>query len=120
MLNKFLILFLFTFSTNVLACWQVDGSLAIDGETFKFNQKVEHKKEYLFPLGNFILKFSLYPVDKKNTTLKYVVEEKKDMRLQLITKGEEENIKLNKARDIFAKGEEGQPNSIITVVLRNI
>lgn len=120
MLRKILVLSLLTFSFNAFACWQVDGSLAVDGETFKFNQKIEHKKEYLFPLGNFILRFTLYQVDKNNSTMKYVVEEKKNLKLQLITKGEEENIKENVKRDIFAKGEEGQPNSIITVKLRNI
>lgn len=120
MLKKAILFSFFSFSINAFACWQVDGSLAVDGETFKFNQKIEHKKEYLFPLGNFILRFTLNPVDKKNTLMKYVVEEKKNLKLQLITKGEEENIKENVTRDIFAKGEEGQPNSIITVKLRNI
>ena len=110
---------LILFSGNAFSCWQVDGSLAIDGETFKFNQKVEHNKEYLFPLGNFILKFTLVP-DGKNTTMNYVVDERKDSKLVLITKGSEENIREKIKRDIFAKGEEGQPNTIITVKLRNI
>lgn len=117
---KLLAVALTLFSFSAFACWQVDGSLAVDGEVFKFNQKVEHKKEYLFPFGNFILKFTLYPQDKKNTMMRYVVQEKQGLKLLTVTMGEEENIKENVKRDIFAKGEEGQPNSIITVKLRNI
>lgn len=117
---KILASFLTLFSLSAFACWHVDGSLAVDGEVFKFNQKVEHKKEYLFPLGNFILKFTLYPQDKKNTMMRYVVQEKKGLKLLNVTTGEEENIKENIKRDIFAKGEEGQPNSIITVKLKHI
>ena len=105
---------------NVFACWLVEGSLAVDGETFKFTQKIEHKKEYLFPLGNFILKLTLTPQDKKKTSVKYLVQEKKGIKLDLVTKGDEENLKENIKRDIFARGEEGQPNSIITLKLINI
>lgn len=120
MLVRIFSLFILAFSLEAFACWQVDGSLAVDGETFKFNQKVEHKKEYAFPLGNFILRFTLNPVDKVNTTMNYIVEDKKNLKLVLITKGEEEGIKEKVSRDIFAKGEEGQPNSIITIKLRKI
>ncbi len=107
-------------SVNASACWLVKGSLAIDGETFKFTQKVEHKKEYLFPLGSFILKFTLTSQDKKNTSMNYVVQEKKGIRIDLVTQGKEENIKEDVKRDIFAKGEEGQPNSILTIKLIHI
>lgn len=117
---KILIVILSLFTFSAFACWHVEGSLAVDGEVFRFQQKVEHKKEYLFPLGNFILKFTLYPQDKKNTMMKYLVQEKKELKLLTVTMGEEENLKENLKRDIFAKGEEGQPNSIITVKFKNI
>lgn len=120
MLRVFLALSILFSSANSMACWLVEGSLAIDGETFKFGQKVEHKKEYLFPLGNFILKFTLTPQDKKTTSIRYVIQEKKGIKLHLITKGEEENLKENVKRDIFARGEESQPNSILTLKLINI
>ena len=49
-----------------------------------------------------------------------VLKEKKDNKLILVTQGEEEDIHEDKKREIFAKGETGQPNSIITIKLTNI
>ena len=105
-------------SLNAFACLKVDGSLAIDGETWKINQKFEHNKEYIFPMGPFILKMTIKP--GKTQTLNYVVQEKKGTSLILVTRGSENDLKISESRDIYAKGEEGQPNSIITVELTNI
>lgn len=120
MLKNFLALFLCLFSVSAFACWKVTGSFAVDGETWKFENKVEHNKEYIFPVGNYHVKLTFRPQDKKLVTLTYAVEERKDKKLVLITKGEEVDLKAGEHRDIFAKGEEGQPNSIITVKLTNI
>lgn len=120
MLKSCLLLFLIAFSASALACWKVEGKFAVDGETWKINQKFEHNKEYIVPAGNFLLKLTLKPQEKNLSTLSYVVHEKKGVSLTLITQGEEEDIKAGETRDIFAKGEEGQPNSIITVKLINI
>lgn len=118
MLTKFLTIAFLTFSLNAFACWKVEGSLSVDGESWKLNQKIEHNKEYIFPMGTFILKMTVKP--GKTQKLVYVVQEKKGTTLTLVTKGEEEEIKVGESRDIYAKGEEGQPNSIITVKLTNI
>lgn len=118
MLIKFLTLLFLAFSLNAFACWKVEGSLAVDGETWKLNQKFDHNKDYIFPMGPFILKMTIKP--GKTQTLVYVVQEKKGTSLTLITQGEEEEIKVGESRDIYAKGEKGQPNSIITVKLTNI
>jgi hypothetical protein len=120
MLRKIFILSLILLSFNAFACWKVDGSFAVDGETWKINQKFDHNQEYMFPMGPFILKLTLKPGKDKKQTLVYAVHEKKGTTLTLVTKGEEEAIKVNESRDIYAKGEEGQPNSIITVKLTNI
>lgn len=120
MLRSLFILFIFTFSVSAFACWKVEGSFAVDGESWKINNKFEHNKEYIMPAGNFIVKLTLKPEGKDLSQLSYVVHEKKGTNLILVTKGEEEAIKEGEQRDIFAKGEEGQPNSIITVKLTNI
>lgn len=117
---KLLLIGLLIISTNAFACWKVEGTFSVDGETWKINNKFEHNKEYIMPTGNFILKLTLKSQDKKKNTLLYVVHEKKGTTLALVTKGEEENIEAGKEREIYARGEEGQPNSIITVKLTNI
>ena len=117
------IFFLFTFlllSFNAIACWKVEGTFSVDGESYKINNRFDHNKEYLFPMGNFIVKMLLKPQDKKRNTLIYTIHEKKGTTLSLVSKGEEEGIGEGKERDIYAKGEEGQPNSIITIKLIHI
>ncbi|MFP5386751.1 MAG: hypothetical protein ACLGHN_11770 [Bacteriovoracia bacterium] len=120
MLRFLLLLVFMSFSVSAFACWKVVGSLSVDGETYKINNRFDHNKEYLFPMGNFIVKLLLKPQDKKRNTLVYVIHEKKGTKLTLISKGEEEDLIEGAERDIFAKGEEGQPNSIITVKLIHI
>jgi len=119
MLKLITFTFIALFSFSSFACWRAEGSFAVDGETYKFSQKVEHEKEYKFPGGNFILSFTLKPLNKKVTAIKYKIEEKKKMQLVLVTLGDEE-ISNEKSNDVFAKGEEGQPNSIITIKLNKI
>jgi len=117
-MKYFLILLLFITNT-ALACWKAEGSFAVDGETFKFSQKIDHNKEYKFPGGNFILSMTVTPDGKEMNNLQYKIEEKKGLKLILVTHGTEE-LKPKKKTDIFAKGEDGQPNSIITINLVNI
>jgi hypothetical protein len=119
MLN-FLVVLLILVSNNAIACWKIEGTLGVDGETWKIHQKFEHHKEYIMPAGNFILKLTLRPQSKNLNKLSYVLQEKKDNKLILVTQGEEEDIHEDKKREIFAKGETGQPNSIITIKLTNI
>ncbi len=118
MLKNIFSIFLLSFSLNAFACWKGEGTLAVDGESWKLNQKIEHNKEYVFPMGTFILKILVKP--GKTQTLVYEVQEKKGINLTLVTKGEEEEIKVGETKEIYAKGEEGQPNSIITIKLTNI
>ena len=102
-----------------MACWEMKGSIAVDGETFTIQQKVDHAKDYSFPLGNFIFNFKIMAGKAKAHTLTYSLLEKKQAKLILVTKGEEE-IFEQKTKEIFAKGETGQPNSILTFILNHI
>ncbi len=105
---------------GALACWRAAGSLAVDGESWRFDSKVEHDREYLFPAGTFILKLTVRPAGKTRATVVYAIHERKDKGLVLVGKGEEADVEAGKPRDIYAKGEPGQPNSIITVKLTDI
>lgn len=120
MLKKLFILSLLLLSTHALACWKVEGSFAADGETWKINNKFDHNKEYAFPMGPFILRMTLKPEKDNTQSLTYTVHEKKGTTLTLVTQGEEKGIRPNTTKDIFASGEEGQPNTIITIKLTNI
>lgn len=119
MLKILAVIFSFILALNVWACWKVEGNLAVDGETFKLNQKFVHGKDYSFPMGSFILSLSIHQRKNGNNVVKYLLQEKKGASLVLVTKGEEE-IKNESSKDIFAKGEEGQPNSIITLKINHI
>jgi hypothetical protein len=114
-----LALMLIIASFSALACWKVEGTVGVDGETYQIHQKFDHGKEYLFPMGAFILKMTLKPGKEKKHQVNYVLHEKKGVTLTLVTKGEDE-ISEDKTEEIFAKGEEGQPNTIITLKLKHI
>lgn len=117
-MKYFLLVFLFI-AQSALACWKAEGTFAVDGETYKFSQKINHNMEYKFPGANFILSMTLKPIDKKTTQVTYKIEEKKNLKLILVTMGTDE-VTNSKSSDIFAKGEEGQPNSIISIKLTDI
>ena len=119
MLKTFIALATLLLSLAAFACWKAEGSFAVDGETWKINQKFDHNKDYSLPMGTFILNLKLVPLKGGMNNLLYSVHEKKGAKLTLVTKGEEE-IKENTDREIFAKGEEGQPNSIITIKLKQL
>lgn len=70
-------------------------------------------------MGSFILSLKIKPGKSESHNLLYKVEEKKGLKLILVTKGEED-IKEKKPNTIYAKGEEGQPHSIITIQLNDI
>ena len=120
MLKKISTIFFLFFSVNAFSCWIAEGSFSTDGEVWKFNQKFEHNKEYIIPAGEFSVHLVLVEKNKKPDILKYEIKQKKGLKLELISKGEEEDLELSQVRDIFAKGEEGKPNSIITIKLSKI
>jgi hypothetical protein len=115
MLKKLISIFVLFVSFEALACLHITGSVSIDGESWKLNSKIENNKEYIFPMGSFIFKMTM-----KDSTLRYVIQEKRQNTLVLVTQGEEQDIKKNVQKDIYAKGEEGQPHSIITIKLTKI
>ena len=116
---KFLILVFLLASFNAFACLNLEGSLAVDGELFKFNQKCDNAKKYSFPLGNFILNMTVEPGNGKIHPVIYTVHEKKGITLTLVTKGDDE-LTEGTTKEIYAKGEENQPNTIIILKLKNI
>ncbi len=119
MLKKSVTLLGLLLSFNLFACWNVEGEVAVDGETYKIHQKFIHDKEYSLPMGNFIFSLKIIPGKNKNHEIQYKLVEKKKLNLVVITKGEDE-ITEKAQKEIFAKGEEGQPNSIITIKITNI
>jgi hypothetical protein len=119
MLKNCFLAFLILVSLPAFACWKIDGTLGIDGETFKFEQKFEPGKEYSLPLGTFILGLKLTPTKNSKVLVSYSVQERKEKKLVLVTNGKEV-IAEDKVRDIYAKGEPGQPHSIITIKIKNI
>lgn len=119
MLKKFSIILLLLSSVQAFACWKVEGELAVDGQSWKMNQKFVHNKEYSFPMGTFILNLTITPGKEETHQLKYELLEKKGLTQVLVTKGQEQ-IKEKATEEIFAKGETGQPHSIITVKITDI
>lgn len=116
---KFIFLFLVSFPALACLGVNIDGKLAVDGETYKFNRTVKLAHEEIIPAGPYIISVTVtHP--EGGLLMKYKVEEKKGTTLTLITKGEEEEIEVGTSRDIMAKGEPKQPNSIITVKLKDI
>lgn len=117
---KYLFLMFITFPA--LACTNlfVEGKLAVDGQTWKFSQKLRGLgKEDSFQVGPYLVAMTFtYP--DKGYRVRYKVEEKKGITLTTVTHGEEDEIEMNKSRDIMARGEAGQPNSIITLKLKDI
>ncbi len=103
------------------ACWSLQGSYAVDGQSWKFSNKVDHHQDYLFSTGPYHIKIRLEPGEiKKSLTVTYEIHERKADKLILVTKGEEEEVIPSRQTEIFAKGEAGQPNTILTLRLRNI
>lgn len=122
MLRNILITTSLFFSLHALACWKLEGTVGIDGETYKLNQKVDHDKEYIIPMGSFIFKMTVLTnkENKKFKDIKYAVQEKKGTNLILVTKGEEKEIEVGKTKEIYAKGEDGQPHTVLTINLLDI
>ncbi len=116
---KFLFLFLFSFPAFACLGVNVDGKVAVDGQTWKMNQTFTFGREQSVRMGPYILSMTINH-NKTDFRVKYKLEEKKENKLITVTRGEEVEIDLNTSRDIMAKGLEGQPNSIITLKLRDI
>jgi hypothetical protein len=118
---KYILMMLMLLPLNLWAAWDVELGLGIDGETWKIeHQKFEDGKEQSVNMGNYILKMTIKK-SKIETGLDvlYTLHEKKGVELILITKGDEV-IEQKLKKDIYAKGEEKQPNTIITLKLKNL
>lgn len=114
-------LFIVFLSLPSFACsgFLVEGKYAVDGQTWKFSRKFHLSSEEMIPAGPYIISMTVtYP--DSGYFVKYKVEEKKGMALSLVTVGTEEELEMKKSRDIMARGEKGQPNSIITLQLKEI
>jgi hypothetical protein len=118
---KLLLLLLSLFSFQALADWESELTLGIDGETFK-KEKVTfiNAKETSLTLDRFLLKMTLSKAkEEKSVMVKYSLHEKKGEKMTLVTKGEDE-LEDQPTNDIFAKGEKGQPNTILTLKMKQI
>lgn len=77
-------------------------------------------RNILSQLEIIFFSLTLITKDKKRPTLKYEIKEKTNLKIILVSKGEEEDLELDKSKDIYAKGEPGQPHSIISIKISKI
>lgn len=107
------------FSLNTYANWQVEVALGIDGETWKIEQaKFEDGKDQTLNIGNYIVKMTIKRTkEEKVLSINYQVEEKKGDKNLLISKGED-LMEDRPKNDIFAKGEKGQPHTILSLKMK--
>jgi hypothetical protein len=121
MLKSILIFILVLLSLPTLACLRIEGKVGVDGQTYKLDQKLDLNQEYNMAMGSFLFAFRLGPDPKvmNQYIFKYRLEERKNNKLVKVSEGDEE-VGTTRSHEIFAKGEEGQPNSIITVKFSEI
>ena len=115
------LLLLSLLSLNALADWEGELTLGIDGETFK-KEKVTfiNAKETSLTIERFLLKMTISKAKaEKSLIVKYSLHEKTGQKITLVTKGEDE-LEDQPTNDIFAKGEKGQPNTILSLKMKQI
>lgn len=112
---KALLLAFLTFPAMSMTQWKADLGLSIDGENLKREKIVFNPgKENTIELSRYQLKLSLQKNKQEGgVDVTYSLQEKKAKDMVIIARGTE-NIDDSKAAEIYAKGETGQPNSIIT------
>lgn len=119
---KKLILLLCLFSTSALANWQVEVALGVDGQTWKIDNTIlKDGKQSQLILGNYVIKMTIKKSkEEKGLDVSYLIHEKKGEKLILISMGED-IIEIGRPmNEIYAKGRPKQPNTIITLKLKNI
>lgn len=118
---KYILMILMLIPLNLFAAWDVELGLGIDGETWKIeHQKFQEGKEETVNMGNYVLKMTLKKSKhEKGLDILYTLHEKKGSDLVLITKGDE-TVEEKLKKDIYAKGEDTQPNAIITLKLKSL
>ncbi len=107
------IVFLFTLFPFYAMALTLAGQVSIDGEDFEFKKKISLGKESVFPMNSFLYKVTVIRLENKKYQAKFNLFEKD----KLVTKGEE--FITGEGKYIYAKGEQGQPNSIITLKILN-
>lgn len=119
---KYFLMMLLLLPLSLWAAWDVEVGLGIDGETWKIeHQKFEEGKEQVINMGtNYVLKMTILKSKiEEGLDIRYTLHEKKKEELILVTTGEDTVQKVLK-KDIYAKGEEKQPNTIITLKFKNL
>lgn len=112
---KKLLLFLSLISFNAFADWQTELTLGIDGETFVSDKIIlVNAKESSLSLGRYLLKLTISKSkEDKFLEVSYALTEK----TTLVAKGKDD-LEDRPTNEIFAKGEKGQPNTIITLKMK--
>ncbi|MBA2404783.1 MAG: hypothetical protein H0V66_08430 [Bdellovibrionales bacterium] len=79
------------FSFNALACWKMQGSIAVNNDKVEINQKIDHDKIYSFASGKHLFHVKI-PSQVKNKTDTHSIEigiQKKDgITLSEVSKGQ--------------------------------
>lgn len=112
---KYLFAFLCLFPLVAFANWKADVTLAVDGETFESKALAFSSGNVLnVKLGTYSVKLTLKEIKgEKNLDVTYLVEQTSPKPV-LVNKGSD-LIGSSGSNDIYAKGETGQPNTIITL-----
>jgi hypothetical protein len=114
------LLFIFLICSNAFCCWDLQGFLVKDGQTWKFHQKVQREKKHTIPLGAYLFSFELTEKKDKQIKLSYQIHKKQSLQLELISQGQDEHLFLKKEHHIFTKAENDQTHPIISMILREI
>lgn len=115
---KYFIAILVTFPALACSGFLMKGKLAVDGQSWKIERRMKLGQEEIMPAGPYIVSMTFsYP--ESSYRVRYKVEEKIGNALTLVTTGEEDDLRMGKSRDIMARGEKGQPHSILTLELQD-
>ncbi|HXH31939.1 MAG TPA: hypothetical protein VNJ01_14105 [Bacteriovoracaceae bacterium] len=112
---KLFIIFFACFS-SAFAGLHLEGQVSVDGEDFPIKQSIDLEKEYNLPIGGFVFNFTLKESKNKKHQLIYHLKEKKSDKLTSVCLGKE-YLTQGVEEKIYAKGEQGQANSILTFKL---
>lgn len=117
---RYLFILLCLLPLSSWASWQADLTLGVDGETMKADKQVfVEGKETVVSMGNYLLKLTLKKTKiPKTLDIDYTVQEKKGQSLTLVNKGQDV-VENELSKDIYAKGEPNQPNTIITIKFKS-
>ena len=83
---KYLVLISLLLSSNVIACWKMQGEMTIGSETLTIDQKINHDQQYSFHKSPYLIHLSVTTQDGRET-LSFEVLEKTGLKLARVSSG---------------------------------